>query len=294
MREGRASRTAEHMALFRALESARGPGRRLFADPYAAAFLGWPLALVARAARLPGVAPRVARFIDQRWPGARSSGVARTRFIDDALTAALADGVGQVVLLGAGFDARAHRLPGIERARVFEVDHPATQARKRALLAGVLPAASERVRWVATDFSRGRLAEAMAAGGWDPDARTFFVWEGVTNYLTEDAVSDTLRWCARAAPGSRVLFTYVHRGVLDDPTAFVGTERLFATLAAVGERWTFGLEPAAVAGFLAARGLVLEEDVGAAEYRARYLGEAARALRGYEFYRIAVARVAGR
>jgi O-methyltransferase involved in polyketide biosynthesis len=83
--------------------------------------------------------------------------------------------------------------------------------------------------------------------------------------LTEPAVDATLRWCARAATGSRLLFTYVHRDVLTRPETFVGTERLFASLARAGERLTFGIDPDALPGFLAARGLSLERDVGAAE-----------------------------
>jgi O-methyltransferase involved in polyketide biosynthesis len=111
--------------------------------------------------------------------------------------------------------------------------------------------------------------------------------------VTEDAVDRTLRWCASAAAGGRVLFTYVHRRVIDTPQAFEGTEKLFTTLAAASERWTFGLEPSELARFLAQRGLVLEEDVGATDYRARHFGQAATRMSDYEFYRIAVAQVAG-
>jgi methyltransferase (TIGR00027 family) len=135
------------------------------------------------------------------------------------------------------------------------------------------------------------LQGRMSAAGYDPRRRTLFIWEGVTNYLTEDAVDGTLRWCASAAAGSTVVFTYVHRHVLDAPQAFYGTEKLFMTLSAAGERWTFGLDPSQLSSFLAQRGLVLREDVGAADYRALYFGRAAMRMRGYEFYRIAVARV---
>jgi methyltransferase (TIGR00027 family) len=132
----------------------------------------------------------------------------------------------------------------------------------------------------------------MAAAGYRESARTFFLWEGVTNYLSPEAVDATLRWCARAAPGSLLLFTYVHRDVLDKPGAFAGTEPLFASLAKFGEKWTFGLDPSELRGYLAQRGLTLESDLGAREYRERHFGRAADAMRGYEFYRIALARVA--
>lgn len=278
-----ASRTAEFMALFRALETLRPAGERLFADPYAARFLSPPLRAVVAAARLPVVRRGICAFIDARWPGARSSGVARTRWIDDALRAALAGGCRQLVTLGAGFDARAWRLPELRGARVFELDRAETQARKRARLA---PA--PWIAFVAADLAARDFAPALRAAGFDPRAPTFFLWEGVTNYLDAASVDATLRWIAgAAAPGSRLLFTYVHRGVIDGSARFEGTECLAATLARSSEPWTFGLDPDEVAGYLAERGLALAEDAGAADYRAKLLGDAGR---GYEFYRAVLAR----
>jgi len=291
MRTGRASRTAQHNALFRALESALPEERRRIDDVFAPCFLRGGLALVARSAALPGLRSLWPWIIDRRWPGVRSSVVARTRLIDDALEEALRGPVEQLVLLGAGLDSRAYRLPGVRRLAVFEVDHPDTQAWKRAALARVLPALPQHVRFVPTNFEQRDLERAMAEGGYDESARTFFLWEGVTNYLSEPAVDATLRWCARAAPGSELLFTYVHRDVLVRPERFAGTERLFASLGRVGERWTFALDPTELPAFLAERGFALEGDVGAAEYRERCYGEAARRMRGHEFYRAARARV---
>ena len=131
----------------------------------------------------------------------------------------------------------------------------------------------------------------MTAAGYRESARTFILWEGVTNYLTETAVDTTLRWCSRASPGSQLLFTYVHRDVLTRPSAFVGTQRLFASLEKVGEKLTFGIEPSKLPEFLAQRGLSLESDLGAAEYRELYFKDAARKMRGHEFYRVALARI---
>ena len=277
------------MAFFRALEDARPPERRLFADPFARSFLPAGLARVVRAARFPIVADAVTRFVDRRWPGARTSAVARTRFIDEALGAELRN-VKQVVLLGAGFDARAYRLDGMKGCRVFEVDHPATLAKKRASVARS-GAQSGHVTFVPTDFNERAIADVMADAGFDRTAPTFVVWEGVTNYLDEAGVDATLGWCGTAAPGSMVLFTYVHAGVIRNPRDFHGTENLFATLAAAGESWTFGIDPGEIGQFVAARGLALERDLGAAEYRALVYGAEAAKMRGYEFYRIAACRV---
>jgi methyltransferase (TIGR00027 family) len=290
MREGEASRTAGYMALFRALEHARPAARRRISDPFARAFVDSRLRAVVTLGAVPGVGELVRQYIDRRWPGARTSAVARTRFIDEHAQAAIAAGIEQIVLLGAGFDSRPYRLQGWERVAIFEVDHPDTQARKRELL-GALPS---RVRFVPVDFDRDCVEVVLEAAGYDHGHPTLFIWEGVTNYLTETAVDSTLRWCARAAPSSLIVFTYVHRGVLDDAASFYGTARLFDTLAASGERWTFGLDPAGLASFLAARGFQLDEDVGAEEYRRRCYGSPSTAMRGYEFYRIACAHVPAR
>jgi methyltransferase (TIGR00027 family) len=116
MKEGQASRTAEYLALLRALESTEAPARRLFEDPFAAAFLT-PRFLVVNLSCSPLVGAIVRAYIDRRWPGARTSAVARTRFIDDAVEAALNEGIEPVVILGAGFDARARSTERIGSLR---------------------------------------------------------------------------------------------------------------------------------------------------------------------------------
>ena len=289
MREGHPSRTAEQNALFRALESSRPRGERICDDPLARHFLTWPFTLVMRLATIPGGAKFAASFIDRRWPGVRSSVVARTRWIDDAIAAE--NDIEQMVILGAGFDTRAYRMALLRAVDVFEVDHPDTQAAKKRVLQRLFADAPSHVRFVAVDFRRDDLIDSLRRAGYRDSARTFILWEGVTNYLTADAVDSTLRWCARASVGSRLLFTYVHRDVLTRPSAFAGTKNLLASLDRAGERLTFGMDPSDVPGYLAARGLLLEQDVGAAEYRERYFGAASRMMRGHEFYRVAVARV---
>jgi methyltransferase (TIGR00027 family) len=291
MRERESSRTAQYMALFRALESALPATQRLFDDPFARAFLPLRLRFVVVLAKLPLMGGLVPALIDHRWLGARTSGVARTRFIDDVVEANLRAGVNQVVILGAGFDARAYRMATMARATVFEVDHPSTSAAKRRLVEAALGSLPSHVRFVAIDFNAEPLPSTMSSAGFDRSQRTLFVWEGVTNYLTEDAVDAMLRWCASTPGGSTIVFTYVDRHVLDAPEAFEGTAKLFATLSEAGETWTFGLAPSHLSGFLARRGLVLEEDLSAVDYRSRYFGHAASTMRGYEFYRVAVARV---
>jgi methyltransferase (TIGR00027 family) len=291
VKQGQASRTAEYVALFRAIESALPSDRRLFEDPFAERFLSPRLALVARLVRLPGVADLVSAFIDRRWAGARSWVVARTRLIDDALNEALARGIGQAVILGTGFDSRAYRLGRLRGVPVFEVDHPDTLARKRRMLGAASIDVPSNIRFVATDFHVGDLDIAMTEAGYSSAVPTFLLWEGVTAYLTAAAVDATLRWCAQSASGSELVFTYVHRAILDDPTVFAGTGRLSAALRAAGERWTFGLDPAELSGYLRNRGLHLEEDIGSADYRDRYGPSLSKRAGDYDLYRLAIAKV---
>jgi methyltransferase (TIGR00027 family) len=278
-----ASRTAQYVAMYRALETDERRRRPLFRDPHARRFLSPGLALVVAAARAPFLRGLVERYTDRRAPGARTWVIARTAYIDDVVRNAVTAGIDQVVILGAGFDGRAHRMPELGGVTVFEVDQADTQAQKRAKL----PDAAG-VRYVAVDFLRDDAGQVLEAAGWEPRRRSLFIWEGVTGYLTEPAVVSVLRWIATTAPGTTVVFTYLHGGLIDDSARFPGAERIMANVRRLGEPWTFGLMPDAVADFVARAGLRLRENLGADDHRRRYLGDASG---GYAFYWIALAEV---
>jgi methyltransferase (TIGR00027 family) len=271
----RVSQTAEVMALFRALETLESPRNRLFADPYATRFLRPAGHLLLLLARLQPIRRRILHIIDRKWPGARTSAVARTRLVDDLLRHVLNNGARQVLILGAGFDTRAYRIPEIATARVFEVDHPLTQAAKIRVIsrAGAQRAA---VTHAPVDFTRQTLDAALRGSDFDVDARSFVVWEGVTNYLTEAAVDATLRAIsASVAPGSELCLTYVHHGLLDGSRRFDGGAEILERVREVGEPWTCGFDPREMPAYLVARSFALLEDLSADEYRSRYFGVAA-------------------
>jgi methyltransferase (TIGR00027 family) len=290
MQSNRFSRTAQAMALFRALESEWPASRRLFKDPFAASVLPPALRNVVSLARFALLRSAITRVIDRGWPGARTSGIARTRLIDDWVTSAIGGGARQVVILGAGFDSRAWRLPAVVGVPIFEVDHPATtQAKQRRLIAAGLD--PRRIVQTAVDFDREPFALAMAGRGFDGSVPTVVIWEGVTNYLTAEAVEAVLRWVGSLARGSALAFTYVHSRALKDPAAFEGAERMLATVAKAGEAWTYGIDPDELKDLLRRAGLELVEDLGADDYRSRYWGGACSRWRGYRFYRAALAIV---
>lgn len=292
MQKSQASRTAESMAMFRALESARSEQARLFSDPFAVRFLSRSMRLAVRVAgKSSAVQVQLAKFIDRRWPGARPSGVARTAFIDGILRGALRAGAEQVVILGAGYDSRAYRIAEMKRVTVFEVDRGETQRLKRERLLGVLDPLPPHVTFVETDFLRGTLPEALASAGFVPGRKSFFIWEGVTHYLDPDAVDATVRFVGRCAAGSGIAFTYIHRGLLAGSGEFSVSPNVVRLLEEAGEHWKFGFSPEELPAYLRARGLRLTKDLGAVEYGARCIGATKEQMKGYEFYHVAVATV---
>jgi methyltransferase (TIGR00027 family) len=291
------SRTAEVVTLWRGIESARPARTRLLEDPLAPAFVGRRFRWALRLARLPGVGALMPwSLVDGHWAGPRGTVAVRTRYIDDRLADALRHGLAQVVILGAGFDSRAYRLPGLAQTRVFEVDHPATQGEKRRRLVRRLGALPPHVTLVPVDFTTDTLEAALAWAGYRADARTFFILEGVTHYLPAEAVDVLFRFVARhAAPDSQMVFTYIHRGALDGSTRFARAGQTLATVRGLGEPYTFGFDPAELPAYASARGLRLIEDVGPDTYRARYLTPLGRESQPLtEFQRAALVEVVGR
>jgi methyltransferase (TIGR00027 family) len=208
--------------------------------------------------------------------------IIRTRFIEDRLEHAILDGVSQVVILGAGFDTRAYRLTELlKNARVFEVDQPSTQEYKRRRVRETGIEVPPNLTYVPVDFRHDKLGDVLAAAGYDSSQRTFFIWEGVTMYLPEAAVEETLRWVAMQAPGSTIIFDFVGAMVI----RFLATVDLNVLPEAAkqaisrlqrleaGEPWIFGIPDTGEREFLGKLGLELREalPMGGEESLKRYL-----------------------
>jgi methyltransferase (TIGR00027 family) len=197
--------------------------------------------------------------------------VLRTRYAEDALADAVARGIRQYVIVGAGMDSFALRRPAFARdVTVFEVDHPASQALKIERLAerGLQPAAG--VHYVAADLSTEGLDSALGRCPFEPAKAAFFSWLGVTAYLTREANLTTLRAIASCgAPDSELVFSYIDQGDFDAPGA---DERRLArdAVAAVGEPWVSGFSPSQLEEDLRSAGLTLVEDLGREELQERY------------------------
>ncbi len=278
------SRTSLYVAAGRAL-GAREPDESVRNPDYLAERLLGPeeRALVADQA--------VVQALDQDYAEARQNLEAmgsammmliRTRFIEERLEQAVRDGASQVVILGAGFDTRAYRLAELLKdARIFEVDRPAMQQYKRRRIAETATQVPPNLTYVPVDFRHDNLGDALRSAGHDPARKTFFIWEGVTMYLPETAVEETLRWVGAQATGSTIVFDFVGARVIEFmKTVDVNTlpeaarkaiERIQRLEA--GEPWIFGLLEDGEAEFLGKFGLKLREllPVGGEKSRQSYL-----------------------
>lgn len=271
MRPGRASATAELVALWRAVADTGVTAVPGFRDPVARRLLGAGTGRLLSAVLRAGI----------RFPPAEVIPL-RVATIDAWLARSVAEGARQVVLLGAGFDTRAWRMPELAGVRVFEVDHPDTQATKRARAAG-LPVLAASVTYAPVDFARDRLVDALAAAGHAAEQPTVWIWEGVVMYLLDPAVRSTLgavrsRW----APGSTLILHY-HT---PNPPGLVSVAR-DAMFAALGERHVGLRTPAQIAALL--EGLHIVEDTDAADQAAR-LGADLEVKPAERTSRVAVAR----
>src|SRR3569833_4768333 len=249
MLDERPSVTAAWVAAMRTCGALLPPQYQLADDPYGAALAGSD-----RAVRL--VDTRLGRALALR-PGFGTFVAymqVRTRVLDDFARAIAKKPGAQVVVLGAGYDCRALRLPELAHVPVFEVDHPATQRRKQRVLARL--GASSPAHYVTWNFEERPLAElpeALARAGLDRSAPTLTIWEGVTMYLTEGAIDASLRAIrAWSGPGSQLAMTYFARTRIAHPSPLLRLMR--ATVKRVGEPFIWGWQAEELAPYLAPRG----------------------------------------
>lgn len=272
----------------RALEAFQPPNRRI----YDARFDYSILPLFWRGFMLPGIRHLLVYLLQRSAMGTPGMLLCRTRFIDEALILALQSGCQQVVCLGAGYDTRAYRIPGIEATRFFELDLPIPQQLKRDHFQKVLGGLPKHVTFVPIDFNQQSISIELPAAGFNSDHKTFFIWEGVTQYITAEAVEDTLNFVSGSAPGSQVAFTYIERGIVDGLARSADDQRIMSRVERRGMPWIFGLESSELDAWLGRRGLKLSDQADASEYRKRYVSPVGRQMQIYAGEKMALAEAA--
>lgn len=244
-----------------AVEQAFPPKTRLLDDRVAYRFLPFVGKLAVSLSRVPPLRSLLIGLTERDSPGVCGGMLRRKRYIDDQVVDALKGGITTVVNLGAGWDTRAYRLSSLRAVQVFEVDLPETITAKRAKLERVFGQVPANVTLVPIDFEHQNLAEVLEAHGYRADEKALFIWEGVTQYLTEAGVRQTFAFLAQALPGSRLVFTYVQKAFLDG-TAQFGLSARSQVAKVKDQLWAFGLEPDQVAAFLAPYGWREVEQMG--------------------------------
>ena len=216
-------------------------------------------------------APRLARWLLERGlPGAFGYFNARTQYFDEVLLQEVREGFEQLVILGAGFDSRSIRFSdALRTVRVFEVDMPEVLAIKSERLLGREHTTAPAIA-VPIDFDREDLGDALRGQGYAVDARTLFLWEGVTYYLPAEAVRAVLSLVAsQSGPGSTILFDYVTRGFVDGDYSGYGTRRLADGWRRLGDVNRFGVDD--IEAFVRPIGLQVRTDIDAGELERRFL-----------------------
>ncbi|QZH58736.1 SAM-dependent methyltransferase [Mycolicibacterium farcinogenes] len=268
--------TAVGPMVLAAVEQYEPVRRRLVDDDLASAFLPAGLRALIRAARWPLARKLLIETTERSGPGLWANLTCRKRYIGDKLTAALPD-IDAVVILGAGLDTVGYRLARHSAIPVFEVDLPVNIERKRSVVHRALGSVPDSVHLVPVDFEHDDLAAELAEHGHRAQHRTFFIWEGVTQYLSADGVASTFEFLRSATPGSRLAFTYVRSDFIDGTNRY-GAESLYRRFRVRSRLWQFGLNPDDVAAFIGPYGWQLAEQAGPDYLAEHYLEPSGREL----------------
>ena len=282
--------TAQGVAKQRLIETLAKSDKRVINDPYADRFV-----IGAGFIKLMGH-KFSAWFGKKLAPGLHEHLIARTRFIDDLIEKAATTGAEQYVILGAGYDLRAHRLDLPSSLRIFEVDQAEVQARKRSKLPENLTNAAN-VTYVTVDFTHQSLAEQLTAAGFDKSKPTVFTLEGVSQYITKEAVSSTIEELATLIQTTSATFfiSYVDELLNKDPEACFGTgypnaarraETIKILSAKVGEPWISFYTAEEIASLLSRNGFSVTENVTVEDLNSLYFTPVSRTLRENQIFKL--------
>jgi methyltransferase (TIGR00027 family) len=210
-------------------------------------------------------------YAEWRGPGVMGLLVCRDRYIDDEMQRCLQESMEQIVILGAGFDSRAYRFKDlIGNARIFEVDHPATQQVKLERLKAIFGSIPQYVTYVPIDFEQQTLRQRLQECGYRTDLKTLFIWQGVIYYLEPGAADSTLTFIARnSSPGSALIFDYINQSLLDlQNHSEVRNMRRYRGL--TGEPLKSGIPDGSIAAYLQSRGFILQNNIQSQELKRLY------------------------
>ncbi|MBZ0304343.1 MAG: SAM-dependent methyltransferase [Anaerolineae bacterium] len=270
-----AASTAYGPIVIAGLEHTLPPDRRIVDDPMAEHMLPPSMRFMVQTGQVPVLRRVWFWLLEAVSPGVYAGIVCRKRYIEDKVVESLDSSLDAVVILGAGLDTLAYRLPQLASLKVYEVDLPENVDYKRKALEAIYGRVPDQVTLVPINFEDQTLESALVQAGYSFDQRSFFVWEGVTQYLTEAAVRATFDFLAKAKPGSRLVLTYVLKDFIDGVNTY-GQDGLYKRFRVRNQVWRFGMHPQAVDSFLSDYSWKLLEQVHSEDYIRRYLNPAQR------------------
>ena len=229
---------------------------------------------------------------EKSTPGVIGGILCRTRYIDDVSNNAIKEGVGAVVNLGAGMDTRAFRIPGIENIKYFELDSPEILKAKSSNINRNIGELPSNITFVPVDFNSQDPGEELRKAGYNLSSKTFFIWEGVTQYISKEAIDNTLKYVAQAPTGSKIVFTYVLDSFVDGSYIPDGLNTLYnKLLKGKNPLWFCGFNPAEIREYLSQYSLHTIEDISSEEFIERYIKPKGRDLAVMEIERTVLAAV---
>ncbi len=269
MKDNQPSITAENTAAVRAFEAMRPRHQQVCNDSYAYHFLSDRFT---SSSNVPDAISQTLDNWEKTVPGVCGSIIARTRFIDDCLAKAIQNRIEQLVILGAGFDTRALRFAALkQKVNVFEVDHLCTQQHKLERLKCCWPDLGHYVTYIPINFEKNNFGEALLAHGYDRAMRTFYIWEGVSYYLSAKVVDDTLAFVAQnSSLGSEIVFDYFPTSVMQGTCRLPEARPLTHILKQFGEGIHFGISPEKITDFMNKRGFEIVRNLASTDYKQAY------------------------
>ena len=282
--------TAQGVAKQRLIETIAGPDKRVINDPYADSF-------VIGSGFIKLMGHKLNAWLSEKLaPGFHEHLIARTKFIDELIVKSAINGIEQYVILGAGYDSRAHRLELPSSLKIFEVDQPEVSDNKLAKLPKELPN-SENVTYVNIDFSYQSLTEQLIGAGFNQEKSTIFTLEGVSQYITKEAVSSTIKELASLTRDTNSIFfmSYVDELLDTNPEACFGegypnpakkASLIKGLSAKVGEPWISFYSYAEIEDLLSQNGYSIQENVTLEDLNSLYFSPVGRTLNENQIFKL--------
>ena len=265
-----AAQTGSGPTFLVAMEQYEPPAQRIIDDQLAAKVLPGGERFLLKLLHISLLRNWMISLFEKQIEGASSAFLCRKRYIDETIVAAVENGsVAAIVNLGAAFDTRVYRLPALATIPAWEVDQPGNIEAKQKGVCNALGSIPPHVTLVPINFITQDLGAVLNEYGFAGDEKTFFIWEAVSQYLTETAVHQTFQYLSQTPTGSQITFTYVLKDFIEGKN-FYGQEKFYERMIIKDKIWHFGFDSAEVADFLSEYGWRLIEDLSYEELNNRY------------------------